>query len=176
MNETLWQCWKALGIPRELIAERGLPVFAEAIELVIAETSADGRKHHLVPEAASAWSAMKTAARADAVDIHIVSAHRSVERQVEIVRRKLSAGQTLDEILAVSAPPGCSEHHTGRAIDVGTADSPALEPEFESTPAYQWLTVHATRFGFALSYPQDNRWGYSYEPWHWCYRETRERS
>jgi hypothetical protein len=42
-----------------------------------------------------------------------VSAFRSVERQAEIVRRKLAAGGRIEEILTVCAPPGFSEHHTG---------------------------------------------------------------
>jgi D-alanyl-D-alanine carboxypeptidase len=171
-SETLQQCWARLGIPIELIVDRGLPVFREAHTLEVAETGADGRQHYLVPEAAAAWSVMKAAALTDAVNIHIVSAHRSVARQTEIVGRKLEAGQTLEQIFAVSAPPGCSEHHTGRAVDIGTPEAPALETDFELTPAWNWLQAHAAGFGFTLTYPEGNRWGYSYEPWHWCFRET----
>lgn len=24
-------------------------------------------------------------------------------------------------------------------------------------------------FGFELSFPKDNQWGFDYEPWHWSY-------
>ena len=170
-SDTLRQCWANLGIPVKLIAERGLPIFTEPGALAIAETEANGRAHLLVPEAAAAWSEMKSAARVASVSIHIVSAHRSIERQIEIVAGKLKAGQTPEQIFAVSAPPGCSEHHTGRAIDIGTDTSLPLEVEFETTPAYRWLAANAGEFGFTLSYPEGNRWGYSYEPWHWCYQE-----
>jgi D-alanyl-D-alanine carboxypeptidase len=169
-SHTLQQCWVKLGIPISLIAARRLPVFAEPEALEIAEKDADGREHLLVPEAAAAWTEMKTAAHADVVSICIVSAHRSIERQIEIVARKLRDGQSPEEIFSVTAPPGCSEHHTGRAIDIGTEDSLPLEIEFASTPAYRWLAASAGKFGFTLSYPEGNRWGYSYEPWHWCYR------
>lgn len=155
-----------------MITERGLPVFTEPDALKVAETGADGREHLLVPQAASAWSEMKTAASADGIGIYIVSAHRSIARQIEIVVQKLDAGQTPEQIFAVSAPPGCSEHHTGRAIDVGTQRSIPLEVEFETTPAYQWLEANAVRFGFTLTYPKGNRWGYDYEPWHWCYQQS----
>ena len=34
------------------------------------------------------------------------------------------------------------------------------------TPAYQWMTDNAHKYGFVLSYPKDNSY-YVYEPWHW---------
>ncbi len=171
-SDTLLRSWDSLGIPIELISERGLPVFAEARTLVVAETAADGREHLLVPAAAGAWTAMKMAAGLAGIEMHIVSAHRSIARQIEIVAQKLADGQSLEQIFAVSAPPGCSEHHTGRAIDIGTPDSRPLEPEFESTAAWGWLQSNAAGFGFTLTYPEGNRWGYSYEPWHWCWQDT----
>jgi D-alanyl-D-alanine carboxypeptidase len=86
------------------------------------------------------------------------------------VRAKLARGQSLDEILRVSAPPGYSEHHSGRALDVTTDGARPLELEFEHTAAFQWLERNAGRFGFHMSYPRQNRYGYMYEPWHWCFR------
>ena len=113
---------------------------------------------------------MKAAAQADGVAIRIVSAFRSIERQTEIVRGKLERGLSLDAILEVSAPPGYSEHHTGRAVDITTDGASALEIEFERTEAFRWLCSRAGEFGFSLSYPRDNPHGYAYEPWHWCHR------
>ena len=92
-----------------------------------------------------------------------------MRRQVEILREKLDAGATVAEILLASAPPGYSEHHTGCAIDVDTDGAPALEIEFEQTPAFVWLSKNAARFGFVLSFPRGNPYGYQYEPWHWFY-------
>ncbi len=158
-----------LGIATALVAARSLPECAEACELELAETGEDGREHRLTPEAAAAWKAMKAAALEDGVVLQVVSAFRSIDRQAEIVRRKLAAGKTIEEVLCVSAPPGFSEHHSGRAVDVGTPGSPVLEIEFERTAAFAWLESRAGEFGFRLSYPRDNRCGYQYEPWHWCY-------
>lgn len=162
----------ALGISSELIAARGLSEFEEATTLEVAEVGADGRNHLLVPLAAEAWRGLKAAALADGVDLFIVSAFRSLDRQAEIVRRKLGNGATIESILAVCAPPGFSEHHTGRAIDLSTPGSRLLEVEFDQTAAYAWLTQHATEFGYYLSYPIGNRWGYQYEPWHWCFYDA----
>lgn len=160
---------EGLGISADLIAARGLAPFEEAGQLVIAEADDDGRQHLLVPAAAGAWTHMKGAAAGDGVSLFVVSAFRSVERQAQIIRRKLDAGQRLEDILRVSAPPGFSEHHTGRAVDVGTVGSPILEVAFEGTMAFSWLKQNAGRFGFRLSYPPGNPQGYQYEPWHWCY-------
>lgn len=69
----------------------------------------------------------------DGVAVRIVSAFRSVDRQAEIVRDKLARGLSLEAILCVSAPPGYSEHHSGRAVDVTTEGMPPLEVEFEDS-------------------------------------------
>lgn len=161
-----------LGIDEELIRSRSLPLCPEAAELVVAERGDDGREHRLTPAAAAAWHAMKKAALAEGVSITIASAFRSIERQVEIVQGKLARGTSLDAILATSAPPGYSEHHSGRALDITTEGVAPFEVEFAKTAAFRWLEVNAGRFGFALSFPPGNRYGYEYEPWHWCYRPS----
>ena len=161
-----------LGISSAMLANRGLQVCEEAENLVVAEIGANGRDHCLVAEAAEAWKMMQAAVLRDGATIFIVSAFRSVERQAEIVRGKLDTGITIEEILNVCAPPGYSEHHTGRAVDVSTPGTPSLEDAFDQTLAFDWLMNNANRFGFYLSYPVGNPQGYQYEPWHWCYREN----
>jgi len=37
--------------------------------------------------------------------------------------------------------------------------------KFEQTNAYQWLLENAYKYGFILSYPENNSF-YQYEPWH----------
>ena len=99
--------------------------------------------------------------------LSVVSAFRSYDYQALLIRQKLERGRTLAEILAVNAPPGCSEHHTGRALDIGTPGCPPVDEVFEQTEAYAWLQRHAGDCGFSLSYPRGNPHGYVYEPWHW---------
>jgi zinc D-Ala-D-Ala carboxypeptidase len=161
---------KDLGISTDLIGARSLTLHPEARELVVAETGEDGKEHRLVPAAAAKWREMRAAARSDGVSLKIISAFRGVDRQAEIIRCKLDQGLSLSAILCTSAPPGYSEHHSGRAIDVSTEGEGALEPEFAGTAAYRWLSENAAEFGFVLSYPADNPYGYTFEPWHWCYR------
>jgi zinc D-Ala-D-Ala carboxypeptidase len=159
-----------LAISPALIAQRALEICREPLELVTAETDAEGREHLLVPAAAAAWRQMAEDASGDGVVLHIASALRTVDRQTEIIRRKLVRGLSLEQILCESAPPGYSEHHSGRAVDVCTPGCPPLEPEFDRTEAFGWLSSRAKRYGFVLSFPPNNQYGYSYEPWHWCLR------
>ena len=161
---------QSLSISPESLAARSLLLCEEAVELVTAEIDDRGREHRLVPAAAEAWRAIKAAAGSQGVTLQIVSAFRSVDRQVEIIRSKLEAGVPLEQILAVSAPPGYSEHHTGRAVDLTTPGARALEEEFAGSAAFRWLSLNGGSFRYFLSYPRDNPHGYLYEPWHWCYQ------
>src|SRR5258708_2490657 len=90
------QVLAALGIPLGELTSRSLKLHPEATELEIADTGADGKHHLLTPPAAAAWRGIKQAASADKVEIRIVSAFRTIERQAEIVRRKLQSGLTLE--------------------------------------------------------------------------------
>lgn len=161
-----------LGIPDEYRNTCPLPLCEEPPELVATEDDYYGRPQRLTPEAFAAWTAMRQAADADAVTIHLISAFRDLEYQQQLLERKLRQGQSLQQILAVNAAPGYSEHHTGRAIDIGTIGCDALVEDFEKTEAFQWLEEHAGTFGFHLSYPRNNPFNIDYEPWHWCYQKS----
>lgn len=172
MHSRLIALTDELGISSTLLASRGFRECHEAKCLEVAETGVNGREHFLIANAADAWQRLKAEALHEGVTIFIVSAFRSIERQAEIVRRKLDSDVSIDEILTVCAPPGFSEHHTGRAIDISTPDTPSLEVEFDQTQAFAWLKEHANDFGFHMTYAIDNIHGYQYEPWHWCFKDT----
>lgn len=163
-----------LGIAPEYGTARGMALQPEAVELVVARVLSDGRELKLTPETATAWEAMRSAAEAELVTLLLISGFRSVDYQRQILERKIAGGQILDDILRVNAAPGFSEHHTGRAVDIGTPGSKPLEESFERTDAFHWLGRHAARFGFHLSYPRDNSNGIVYEPWHWLHRTPSE--
>lgn len=160
----------SVGIASDLIERRSLRLCGEATELELAEVGENGREFMLIPAAAQAWKEMAAAAASEGVTLRLASAFRSLDRQVEILRGKLAEGVSLDEILRESAPPGYSEHHTGRAIDITAPGFEGLEERFENSEAFRWLSRRAHEFGFALSFPRGNRFGYAYEPWHWFYR------
>lgn len=163
-----------LGIAADLAHKRNLTLQREPATLVVAQVAQGGHPFELTPAAAAAWKAMRAAALANGVPLALVSAFRSVDVQCDIIRRKLSNGMDIEEILQSIAPPGYSEHHTGRAVDIGTTDEDALEEVFETTPSFAWLRTNARRFGFVMSYPPGNAEGYMYEPWHWCMKQSEE--
>ncbi|MFZ9850182.1 MAG: M15 family metallopeptidase [Vulcanococcus sp.] len=128
-------------------------------------------------DAAEALQAMQAAASADGIDLRVLSAFRSIALQKRIFFDvKSERNQSALERSRVSAPPGFSEHSTGYAVDLGDGRSPAtnLSATFEHTAAFAWLQANANRFHFALSFPQGNRQGVSYEPWHWRFEGSAE--
>lgn len=92
------------------------PQYIEQQNLI--EVKDEGRTFQLHPDAFAAWKKMKDAARADGIILYIVSAFRSFKRQSEIMEQKREKGDSEEDIFKVSAPPGSSEHHTGKAVDI----------------------------------------------------------
>lgn len=162
-----------LGIPANYASTRGLVYFADAaiVDLMVISASEAVRKIQLIRPAADAWRQMRAAAFTSDITLLPLSGFRSITRQAEIIRAKLAAGDVIADILRMNTAPGYSEHHTGRALDLGTTDNPPFEQGFSDTAAFQWLRSHATAHGFFLSYPRGNSHGIVYEPWHWCWRE-----
>ncbi len=116
------------------------------------------------------FQAMVRAARASGVILVPISGFRSIQEQQHVYFDiQAQRGQTVTKRAEVSAPPGYSEHHTGYAVDIGDGATPAtnLNPNFDKTRAFQWLSANAARFHFEMSFPKDNPQGVSYEPWHW---------
>ncbi len=157
-----------LGIPDDYGLDGRKPVFEEATDLVDIGPNLVGRMQRLAPTTAHKWGELVAAAAADGVILLIVSGFRDIDYQARLIRKKINAGQVVNDILRVNAAPGFSEHHTGRAVDIATPGSRPLTEEFEDTDAFRWLTQNAARFGFSMTYPRDNRYGFIYEPWHWA--------
>ncbi|MFC4891513.1 D-alanyl-D-alanine carboxypeptidase family protein [Pseudofrancisella aestuarii] len=154
------------------MVETELFLFKEAKpeDLILIGKDFFGRDVHLDKNTEIAWNKMYQAAKQDNVELFIVSGFRSYEYQQGIINRKLAKGIPLEEIKKVNALPGMSEHHTGRAIDFTTVgEDEVLTERFEETVAFEWLTKNAHKYGFKMSFPRDNKYGFIYEPWHWCY-------
>jgi D-alanyl-D-alanine carboxypeptidase len=158
-----------LGIPADYGRQHRMPLQPESPRLASIGADIYGRDQQLRPSAAWAWNALKAAALEDGIEIQAVSAFRSADYQAGILRRKLEKGQSVNQILRISAAPGYSEHHSGKALDVTTPGFEVLEEEFENSPAYAWLEANAGEFGFRMSFPRGNRHKVSFEPWHWAW-------
>ena len=149
-----------LGIPRDY-PTRGIPRHEPPTDLV----ACDGCL--LTPRTRDAWQRMRVAAHDDGVALRLNWAFRSLDDQALLIRYGLRNGHSIRDLLQRVAAPGFSEHHTGRALDSGTAGCSG--PGFERTQAYAWLCQEASNYGFVETYPPDNRFGIMFEPWHWCW-------
>ena len=163
---------RKLGIDDGYGEQHKLPLIAEADTLHYASRDRYRRPLWLQGDTTIAWQRMRDAARTSGIALDAISGYRSHTYQLGIFARKLASGLNVKQILHVNAAPGYSEHHAGRALDIGTDGEPAAEESFERTPAFAWLKQHAGEFGFTMSYPRNNTHHITYEPWHWCYTDS----
>lgn len=116
---------------------------------------------------AEVWSFLRglmETAKADDVDIKIISAYRSFGSQSSLKSSyKVTYGSGANKF---SADQGYSEHQLGVTVDFTTSKIGSAFTGFEKTEAYQWLKDNAYVYGFVLSYPENNAY-YQFEPWHW---------
>ena len=126
----------------------------------------------LRPAAQVGLNAMIAKAKAEGVQLGVVSGFRSIADQDYLYFEvKAERGESAKTRAEVSAPPGYSEHHTGYAVDLIDESQPKtyVEESFVTTPAYRWLMKNAAFFNFEMSFPQNNKDSLAYEPWHWRY-------
>ena len=142
-----------------------------------------------------AFAHMQAAAAIDGIDIRVVSAYRSFERQLAIWNAKaLGQRDCLDDrgnsinliqltdldavkaIMRFSALPGASRHHWGTDLDIYDAAAVAegynlklVAPEYEPGGPFHkldlWLEFHSREFGFSRPYATDQG-GIAPEAWH----------
>ena len=159
-----------LGIPADYATRTGLFQQRTPDDLVDIGVDVFDRPQRLRMEAANAWTGLVEAASLDGVTVRLVSAYRSLEYQVNLIQRKVEAGESIGQILTRIAAPGYSEHQGGCAVDVTSPGIDSLTEFFEETQTFRWLVASAVEHQFVLSYPRSNPYGVIYEPWHWCYR------
>ena len=126
-----------------------------------------GMSQTMRDDAATALEEMFAAAKADGINLSIVSGYRSYSKQSSIYsRKKATVGQV--EADSVSARPGTSEHQLGLAMDVARKGSSQLNTSFGKTKEGQWVSENAHKFGFIVRYMEgyEDVTGYMYEPWH----------
>ena len=133
--------------------------------------------------AADSLCQLLEAAQQDGCPLYLVSGYRSIERQTALFARKtrfyldqgLTQAQAEEKASQLVARPGTSEHNLGLAADLVSADwyssHSDLTADFDTTPAFAWLSQHAADYGFILRYPKDKQaiTGVDYEPWHYRY-------
>ena len=124
-------------------------------------------------------SAMLKDCRAAGLRPKICSAYRDAATQTRLHKNKIArlraAGLGREEAEREAARwvavPGTSEHQTGLALDLVSANYQYLNEKQAETPEQQWLMAHSWEYGFILRYPTDKSeiTGIGYEPWHYRY-------
>ena len=105
------------------------------------------------------------------VEIGIASSYRSIQEQQDIWDEFLIkyGEEYTNNYVAI---PGCSEHHTGLAIDICIKVNGKFIDDndilMEQRSYYEDIHKYLKDFGFILRYPEGKEkiTGYSYEPWH----------
>lgn len=142
------------------------PPAEASLATVPAGLSYGGKVMQLRARALAAYEAMRAAARAEDPRIGadgrlmtLFSAYRSPDYDAA---RCVREGNCQGVVRA-----SCSAHRTGLAMDLYLGAAPGFPPDSSADanrlfitrgPAYRWMVVNASRFGF-VNYP--------FEPWHW---------
>ncbi len=118
-------------------------------------------------------------AKKEDINLVVLSAYRSAERQAQLFEGKVKANveKGMDLLTAtveaakINPLPGTSEHQTGLCMDIVDKSNLKLDYENENTLGYKWLLEHCAEYGFILRYPKDKTeiTGIIYEPWHFRY-------
>ena len=134
----------------------------------------------LQKETYDAFQKMWTAAKADGVQLTIISSTRNFAQQKNIWEGKWKRyeketpdpAQRARRILEYSSMPGTSRHHWGTDIDLNDLSNSSFEKGGSSKKVYDWLTAHAAQYGFGQPYTvkdESRPEGYNEEKWHWSY-------
>lgn len=132
---------------------------------------------YLRKETYEAFVRMAEAAKADGVNLIIISATRNYFQQKAIWERKWTNDtesktpvDRAKKILLYSSMPGSSRHHWGTDVDLNNLNNEYFDSG-DGLKIYSWLKAHAHEYGFCQPYTAktDGRTGYEEERWHWSY-------
>lgn len=108
---------------------------------------------------------MLKAAKNDGIELYVYSAYRSFNEQ-EALKGQYTVTYGAGTANQFSADQGYSEHQLGTTVDLITTGIGGTVEGFDNTAAYTWLQNNAHKYGFIMSYPENNDF-YVFEPWHW---------
>lgn len=115
----------------------------------------------------------------DGLHIELLNSYRTLEKQQAAFDNYLHKfGLAYAEKYA--ARPGCSEHHTGFAIDVSFLEEGKLthgaQDLLKKDDLFRIVQEKLPRYGFILRYPRgkEDITKINYEPWHYRYIDSAE--
>ena len=140
-------------------------------DIVLVDAFVGEKKYLVEKDTYDAYLKLKDFLFEKGIVICISSAYRSLERQQEIYEEFISR-YGIEYANKIVAPVGCSEHHTGFAVDIDimidgrflTSNKELMEHE----DVYLEIHKYISQFGFILRYlkGKEDITGYPYEPWH----------
>ncbi len=115
----------------------------------------------------------------EGLDMYIVSAYRDYETQREVfnttmvdwISQGYSPLEAYEETKKSVAVPGTSEHASGLALDITSAQYGELDEKQAETEEAKWLAQNCWKYGFILRYPPEKSdiTKIIFEPWHYRY-------
>lgn len=104
-------------------------------------------------------------------DVNVVAGHRTYEFQEHLYDDSLET-KGPEHTTQYIALPGCSEHHTGLAVDFSIFHSATGDSEeFDASGSYGWLEENSWAYGFVRRFTQEKSsiTDVADEPWHFRY-------
>ncbi len=144
--------------------------YLSKIELITIK-NIDNEDIQIEKETYNAYQKLEKFLKTKNIIIGISSAYRSKEYQQEIYDSfvKDYGKDYADKFVA---PVGCSEHHTGLAIDINIKVNGAWPKDnyelMKQEKMFKTIHKYLSTYGFILRYPDEKEdiTGYPYEPWH----------
>ena len=102
--------------------------------------------------------------------INLVAGWRSADTQQYLFDRSAERSGLVHARQYV-ALPGCSEHHTGLAVDFSLYFGDGSSADFTGEGEYAWIMDHCAQYGLVSRYKSEKEsiTGIAYEPWHFRY-------
>ncbi len=153
--------------------------FASTIELIDVE-NAIGEKYQIEKKTYQAFLRLREDILTNnGLQIELISVYRTVDQQ-KVTFNYYVDNFGLEYAKTYAALPGCSEHHTGFAIDVSfLVDGKIIrgvEGLLGADGLFRIVQEKLPEYGFILRYPKgkENITKIGYEPWHFRYIDSPE--
>lgn len=149
--------------------------------VLVKTTNIEGNQIFVEEITYSHYLAFKDALKKLKIEVSITSGYRSLEEQRKTIEELKDVYQEEQTLYKKVAPVGCSEHHTGLALDITISNKKEYQERLTQyykeedlqvrENKYQVLAKICSDYGFILRYPKDKVeiTGYAYEPWHFRY-------
>ena len=153
--------------------------YEDTVELITVENAA-GNQFKVEKKTYEAYMRLQEdMLKTEGIQTVLLNSYRTIRMQEETFARVLST-HSWEYTCKYVAKPGCSEHHTGLAIDVGVLIDGKVyrtqEELFSIAHLLEIVQKKLPEYGFILRYPAGKEpiTQIGYEPWHYRYIDSPE--